>query len=144
MVKVREEHSIAAIVFHNEDDEYLLLKYGLGHWEFVKGHQDEGETDEETIFRELYEETSILDAKLVSGYKENYEYSFNWRGQPIHKTVTCYLIRSYTKDVKISFEHENFIWLPYRKALKRLTYNNAKKLLKKAESFRKSPLKRFL
>ena len=78
------------------------------------------------------------------GYKENYEYSFNFRGQRIHKTVTCYLIQSPTKDVKISYEHDGFIWLPYPKALKRLTYDNAKRLLSKADKFRKSPLARFL
>jgi 8-oxo-dGTP pyrophosphatase MutT (NUDIX family) len=143
-MKVKQEHSIAAIVFHEEDDEYLLLKYGLGHWEFVKGHQDEGETDKDTIFRELQEETGITDAILIRHFKENYEYSFNFRGHRIHKTVSCYLIQSHTKDVKISYEHEDFIWLPFSKALKRLTYDNSKRLLTKAEKFRKSPLARFL
>ncbi len=143
-MNIKEEHSIAAIVFYEEDNEYLLLKYGLGHWEYVKGHQDEGETDKDTIFRELQEETGITDAKLIMGYKENYKYSFNFRGQRINKTVTCYLIQSPTKDVKISYEHDGFIWLPYPKALKHLTYDNAKRLLTKADKFRKSPLARFL
>ncbi len=34
-MNVKIEHSIAVIVFYEEDDEYLLLKYGLGHWEYV-------------------------------------------------------------------------------------------------------------
>ena len=139
---MKEEYSVAAIVFH--DEEYLLLKYSLGHWEFVKGHQERGETDKETIFRELEEETGITDATLVDGFKEKYEYYFTFKKQKIHKRVSCYLIKSTTKSVEISFEHDDFVWLSYNKALKRLTFNNAKSLLKKAEIFRKSPLNAFL
>ena len=138
----KEEHSVAAIVFH--EDKYLLLKYGLGHWEFVKGHKEEHETDRETIFRELKEETGISNAIIISGFKENYDYYFTFKGQYTHKFVTCYLIKSHIKDVKLSYEHKDFIWLPYHDAIKRLTYKNAKRLLKKAEKFRKSPLAPFL
>jgi len=138
----KEEYSVAAIVFYG--NEYLLLKYGLGHWEFVKGHQDAGETDAQTIMRELEEETGITDAIILSGFKERYEYYFTFKGQKIHKTVSCYLIKSNTKHVEISYEHEDFIWLPYHKALKRLSFKNARKLIQKAEISRKSPLNSFL
>ncbi|MHA1931684.1 MAG: NUDIX domain-containing protein [Promethearchaeota archaeon] len=134
MKRIREEFSVAAIVFH--ENEYLLLKYGLGHWEFVKGHIEDEESDEQTILRELEEETSITDAVIVKGFKENYEYFFTFKDQRIHKFVNCYLIKSNTKDVKISYEHEDYIWLPFPKALKQLTYNNAKTLLEKAKKFR--------
>jgi 8-oxo-dGTP pyrophosphatase MutT (NUDIX family) len=129
---------VAAIVFYKR--EYLLLKYGLGHWEFVKGHKEKIETDKETIFRELKEETGIIDAEIIEGFKEKYEYYFTFKGQHIHKFVICYLIQSNTKDVKLSYEHEDFDWFLFPKALKRLTYTNAKKLLAKAEKFRKSPV----
>ncbi|MHA2128057.1 MAG: bis(5'-nucleosyl)-tetraphosphatase [Promethearchaeota archaeon] len=128
---------MAAIVFYKS--EYLLLKYGLGHWEFVKGHKEKNETDKETIFRELKEETGIKDAIIIDGFKEKYDYYFTFKDQHIHKYVMCYLIKSSTKDVELSYEHEDFEWLPFSKALKRLTYNNAKKLLLKADKFRKSP-----
>ena len=131
---IREEFSVATIVYH--EDEYLLLKYELGHWEFVKGHIEDGESDEQTILRELEEEASITDAVILKGFKENYEYFFTFKGQRIHKYVTCYLIKSNTKDVKISYEHEDYVWLPFQEALKLLTYNNAKTLLEKAKKFR--------
>ena len=138
-MRLKEEFSVAAIVYY--ENEYLLLKYGLGHWEFVKGHKEENESDEQTIVRELEEETGITDAIILEGYKENYDYNFTFKGQKIHKYVNCYLIRSNTRDVKISYEHEDYVWLPFHKALKRLTYNNAKRLLKKADGFRKSSLR---
>jgi len=141
-MNLKEEKSVAAIVFYK--NAYLLLKYGLGHWEFVKGHIEEGETESETIMRELEEETNITNAKIINGFKENYEYSFKFRGQSIHKQVSCYLIESYTKSVKLSYEHDDFIWLSIDKAIKKVTYNNAKNLLKKAKQFRSSTLKSFL
>jgi len=141
-MNLREEKSVAAIVYY--EDEYLLLKYGLGHWEFVKGHIESGETEEDTIMRELREETGISDAEFVNGFKENYDYKFDFKGQKIHKKVSCYLIKSNTKGVKLSFEHEDFIWLPIDEAIRIATYKNAKELLRKAKSFRSSTLKTFL
>jgi 8-oxo-dGTP pyrophosphatase MutT (NUDIX family) len=133
----KEEFSVAAIVYN--ENEYLLLKYGLGHWEFVKGHIEENESDEQTILRELEEETGITDAIIVRGFKEKYDYYFTFKSQKIHKYVNCYLIQSFSKNVKLSYEHEDYCWLTYHKALKRLTYDNAKRLLKKADKFRRNP-----
>ncbi len=141
-MSLKEEKSVAAIIYH--EDEYLLLKYGLGHWEFVKGHIEPGETEEETIMRELKEETGIDSAKIVNGFNEDYEYYFKFKGQKIHKRVSCYLIKSNTKDVKISFEHEDFKWLTIDKAIRQVTYDNAKELLQKAKKFRSSTLESFL
>lgn len=139
---LKQEKSVAAIIFYKND--YLLLKYGLGHWEFVKGHVEEGETEQETIMRELEEETGITNAKIINGFKEYYEYSFKFKGQMIHKQVICHLIQSYTKAVKLSYEHDDFIWLSIDKAIKKVSFNNAKELLKKAKQFRSSTLKSFL
>ena len=139
-MSLKEELSVAAIIYN--DNEYLLLKYGLGHWEFVKGHKEENESDEQTILRELEEETSITEAIIIKGYKENYNYYFTFEGQRIHKYVRCYLIESKTKDVKISYEHEDYIWLPFHEALKKATFDNAKKLLQKADKFRKKNKKK--
>ena len=116
----------------------------MGHWEFVKGHIEPGETEEETIMRELKEETGINNAKIVNGFNEFYDYYFKFKGQKIYKRVSCYLIKSNTKKVKISFEHEGFKWLTIDEAIKQVTYDNAKELLKKAKKFRSSTLESFL
>ncbi|MFX0011336.1 MAG: bis(5'-nucleosyl)-tetraphosphatase [Candidatus Hermodarchaeota archaeon] len=141
-MSIFEEFSVAAVVYY--DEEYLLLKYGLGHWEFVKGHKEENETDEQTILRELREETGIINASLINGFKKNYNYYFTQKNKNIHKFVACYLIQAKEKQVSLSFEHVDFVWLPFRRALKRLTYKNAKIILEKAHNFRKSPLSPFL
>jgi len=45
------------------------------------------------------------------------------------------LAETKTKKIKISFEHLNYQWLPYKKALEVLSFENAKEILKKANQF---------
>ncbi|MHA1671976.1 MAG: bis(5'-nucleosyl)-tetraphosphatase [Promethearchaeota archaeon] len=139
---MKEEHSIAAVVYYK--DQYLLLKYGLGHWGFVKGHKEKGESDKETIFRELEEETGITDAEIIGDFKSYFDYYFKFRGEKIHKNVNCYLIESKTSKVILSYEHEDYIWLPIEKALKKATFDNSRNILRKAVEYRNRNLDSFL
>ena len=125
------EFSIGAVVYH--EDQFLLLKYGLGHWGLVKGHKDKGETDKDTIFRELREETGIISAKIIAGFKDRYSYHYNFRGKSFFKTVTCYLIKSDVKEIKISYEHDDYKWLPYNEAIKKATHDGPKHMMTKAK-----------
>ena len=54
------------------------------------------------------------------------------------KFITFFLAKTETKDVKISFEHKGFAWLPFEQAIERLSYDKSKKLLKKANLFLKT------
>jgi 8-oxo-dGTP pyrophosphatase MutT (NUDIX family) len=130
---MKNEHSVAAIVYNK--DEYLLLKYEMGHWGLVKGNVESGETEKQTITRELKEETGIKDAQIIEGFRENYEYYYKFEGVLIHKTVNCLLIESYEKNVKLSYEHTDYEWLPYDKALERLSHENTQEILKGAKNF---------
>jgi hypothetical protein len=42
------------------------------------------------------------------------------------------------KNVQISFEHIGYEWLPFEEALERLSFQNAKEILKKANEFLKT------
>jgi hypothetical protein len=53
----------------------------------------------------------------------------------VHKEVIFYLMETNTKTISLSFEHVGFIWLSYPQAIERLTFKNAKALLKKANLF---------
>jgi len=48
------------------------------------------------------------------------------------------LAETKTKDVKVSFEHLGYEWLTYQEALKKLTFKNAKEILKKANDYLKN------
>jgi len=142
-----QEKSAGAIIFRmvNNEPHYLLLHYPSGHWEFAKGHIEEGEDFEKTIRREVEEETGIKDLEIIPGFKEYSKYffkkSYDLEGEAkkkapwVFKLVVFYLTKTNTESVIISKEHKGFLWLPYQQALKRLTYKNAKELLKKANGF---------
>ncbi|TFF98184.1 MAG: NUDIX domain-containing protein [Promethearchaeota archaeon] len=139
---MKEEHSAAAVVYHNR--KFLLLKYEMGHWGFVKGNIEKGESKKETILRELKEETSIEDAKIIEGFQEKFDYYYKWEGKLIHKQVDCYLIKSGTENVELSYEHSDYAWLSYENAMKRLSHDNTKKILEKVNKFLKSRLDHYM
>jgi bis(5'-nucleosidyl)-tetraphosphatase len=115
--------------------EYLLLHYQVGHWDFPKGNIEKGEKLEETVKREVKEETGIEDIKFIPGFKESIKYFYKLKGRNIFKIVTFFLAETETKKVKISWEHIGFKWLPYQEAIAQLTFKNAKEILKKANDF---------
>jgi 8-oxo-dGTP pyrophosphatase MutT (NUDIX family) len=63
------------------------------------------------------------------------QYYYRKGDQLVKKTVTFYLAESKTKDVKISFEHQGYVWLPIDEALAKVTYQNARNVLKEAHQF---------
>jgi bis(5'-nucleosidyl)-tetraphosphatase len=130
------EKSCGAVVYvHNSQLNYLLLQYEAGHWDFVKGNVEEGETEKQTATRELQEETGITEAQFIEGYQEKISYFYKRQGNTVHKEVVFFLIETKTNEVKLSFEHIAFEWLSYDAAMKRLTFKNARDVLKKAHDF---------
>ena len=136
---MKNERSAGAIVFITEKEPiYLLLHYEAKHWDFPKGNIEKGETDQETVKREIEEETGIKDIEIIKDFKEKIQYYFKFEGELINKTVIFYLAKTKTKEVKLSFEHIGSTWLPYDKAIEQLTFKNAKEILKKANDFLKT------
>ncbi len=130
------EKSCGAVVFRrNSETEYLLLHYEAGHWDYVKGQVEPHESERETVMRELREETGIVDAYFVEGFREEIGYFYRRAGRTVRKMVVFFLIETRKGEVKLSYEHIGYEWLNYQKALERLTFDNAKNVLKKAHSF---------
>ncbi|MDD3861982.1 MAG: bis(5'-nucleosyl)-tetraphosphatase [Candidatus Gracilibacteria bacterium] len=132
-----DEHSCGIVVFRNESGirKYLLLHYPSGHWDFPKGHVEEGESRHQTALRELEEETGIKDLKFVENFEHAISYVYNKNGKQSHKQVIFFLGETNSTEVKISFEHKSFLWLPYEESMKKLTFDNAQKILKASENF---------
>jgi len=133
------EKSAGAVIFRKEEGKiyYLLLRYQAGHWDFPKGIIEKGEKIEETARREIKEETGIKALKFIEGFKEWIKYFFKLKEKNIFKIVTFLLAETKQKNVKISWEHIGYKWLPYKEALEQLTFKNAKEILKKANDFLK-------
>ena len=132
-----DEKSCGIVLFHEENGvrQYLLLKYLGGHFDFPKGHVEEGETEHETAARELLEETGIEDLQFFDGFREEMFYTYRRQGRMSHKMVVYYVGKTTESTVKISHEHLEYVWLPYKAAYEKITFKNSKDLLDKAEKF---------
>ena len=138
---MKQAYSAGILLFSKENNqiEYLLLHYCDGHWDFPKGQIEEGEAKQQAALRELYEETG-LQADIKPGFETTVSYIFHDRAnKKTHKTIYFFVGHvKEKKEVKLSHEHKNSIWLVFDQALERLTYDNSKKILHKANNFIKS------
>jgi len=133
---MNKESSAGAVVFRKgKETEYLLLHYEEGHWDFPKGNIEEGETDEDTIKREIKEETSIDDIAIIKEFKEKIHYFYKLNGELVSKEVVFHLAETKKDKIKLSFEHIDYKWVNFEEALEQLTFKNAKNVLKKADGF---------
>ena len=131
------EKSAGIVLFRNNSgkNEFLLLNYPQGHWDFVKGKIEQNETSHEASIRETREETGITNIEFVDEFKESVEYDFRFKKENIHKKVIFFLAKTNEKNIKLSHEHNDYIWLEYNDALKKTTFENAKNVLSKANQF---------
>lgn len=130
------EISAGAVVFYlNDVIKYLLLHYEAGHWDFPKGAIEAGESEIDTVKREIWEETGIEDMEIIPGFKKTIHYFYRKSKQLVRKTVIFYLARSLTREVTLSYEHVGYVWLDYEKAMKKLTFKTARNTLKEAHEF---------
>ncbi len=130
-----EETSAGIVLFRKENSKnlFLLLHYPSGHWDFVKGKMEKGESFHDTVTRETREETGITDIKFLDNYEEWIKYEFQYQGELVKKKVVFFLGQTSTRDVKISHEHLDYTWMDYDSAIKKTTFDNAKTVLRKAQ-----------
>jgi len=130
-----EETSAGMVLFRKEDSKilFLLLHYPSGHWDFVKGKIEEGESTHETAIREAKEETGITDITFLENFEEWIKYDFQYQGELVHKKVVFFLAETKTKEVMISHEHLDYTWMDYNTSMEKTTFDNAKTVLTRAK-----------
>ena len=128
-------------VFLFNSGKVLLLRHssissrGGGHWDFPKGHIDDGETEIQTALRELEEETGIAHANVIDGFRDTITYIFSGGQERIGKEVIFFLATTKESKVTLSHEHIDYSWLDFDSAFSRLTYDNARQVLRSAIEF---------
>lgn len=138
-----KEKSCGAVIYKIENNEvyYLLLKMNYGHTSLCKGHQESGESDEETAIREIKEETS-LDVKLDTSFKTKITYQ---PGELSIKDVYFFLATPLDSSVAPKDTHDeevnSFEWCDYEEALFKITYDTDRNVVKKANNHIKKSLK---
>jgi len=131
--------SCGVVLFNSS--KVLLLRHssissrGGGHWDFPKGHIDDGETEIQTALRELVEETGIEQVKVVDGFRDTITYTFSGGQEQIGKEVVFFIATTKESKVTLSHEHIDYSWLDFDSAFSRLTYDNARQVLRNAIEF---------
>jgi bis(5'-nucleosidyl)-tetraphosphatase len=128
---VNIEKSVGAVIKYQspsskmKDPQFLLLRNRRGYWGFPQGHKEEGETEIQTLFREVYEETGINYLNILS-FIGRIRYSF-FKGEGVksRKEVSFYYATTNIRDITLSNEHDDFIWTTFSESL---TYLNRKQL----------------
>jgi len=146
---ISHEKSVGAVLFRVVENKplYLLLHYRSGHWDFPKGHMEKGETEHDTLKREVQEETGITNIAIISGFRELSHYFYKAKGEEstkrkeegvsvaVSKDVAYFVTKTNEERVAISHEHKGYAWFTFEETVKRLTYKNGKDLIRKAHEF---------
>lgn len=143
------EVSVGAVLYRDArsgNREYLLLQYPSGHFDFAKGHVEEGESEIETLRRETEEETGLSQVEVRETSRMSIRYFYvakgserekrlkTGRGLWIFKEVHFYPAKVVGEAVvTLSHEHIGYVWLPYAEAVEKATFENAKHLIVETE-----------
>lgn len=133
-----EEVSAGAVIYHDDPNartrKYLVLHYPAGHWDFPKGAVENGETEQQAAIREIFEETGLRVNGFDPNFRKEIEYNYRRQSGLAHKRVIFFLAHSDTSTIRISFEHSGYEWLTFDQTVRRLTFDNARSVLREANS----------
>ena len=126
------EKSCGAIVIYKQGDrcKILLVRNHNGrNSSFPKGHVEQGETEQETAIREVYEETG-LNIRIIDSFREVADYCPFGK---IRKRVVFFMAQTMSDKVRIQEEEiDSYIWVDLEEAHHRCTYDNDLRVIRKA------------
>lgn len=140
-MKTIRDNSYGIIPVFKKDKEYsfLAVLHKTGHWAFPKGHLIGNETPLDAAKRELYEETDVTDCIIPEGVSFEENYNFEQDGCKINKTVAYFLgfVDNQETHTPGKFKPEilESKWVSYSEALRLLTHDGTKDLLKKVNIY---------
>lgn len=126
-----KEKSCGAITYKIVNGIYYFLieKMNRGHFSLPKGHVEENETEIQTAYREIKEETN-LDVIIDDKFKETITYS---PYENCIKDVIFFVAEVKSTDIKAQeIEVSEIMFLPFDGAYEKLTHKSDKQVLLKA------------
>ena len=128
--------SCGAVVFTEADGErkYAVIRSRGGDYGCPKGCMEAGETEEETALREVREEIGVS-VTLLDGFRQ--EEWYDLPNKPGVRKQVVYFLGKYENQELVHQEAElsGVSLMGYEKARERLTFEQMKAVLEKAEEF---------
>ena len=122
---MKKEKSCGCIVI-NSSDEVLLIQHNAGHWDFPKGHVEDGETEVQTAIREVKEETNI-DVEVDEAYRYSTKYSPK---EDVVKEVIYFLAKNISDNKQAQLEEVSEVkWFAMEDAINKITFDNSREIL---------------
>lgn len=126
---MEKEKSCGCIIIENNN--VLLVKHNIGHWDFPKGHMENNETEEQTALREVKEETNI-DVKIINGYRYTIQYCPR---ENVLKEVVFFIANKMSdKIIPQESEISEVKWFPIDEAIDKITYEDSKNILREIQN----------
>ena len=128
-----EERSAGGVVLRVQDGRHmvLLIRDPYKKWGLPKGHIEDDETGEQAAFREVMEETGLQEV-MVGPELGTIDWHFRLKGKLIHKFCQFFLMA--TEDGRTCPEEgegiTECIWVPLDSALEKVTYDNAREMIR--------------
>ena len=131
----RREQSAGGIVMRHAPGGplFLLIRDPYHNWGLPRGHVEDGESPASAARREVAEETGLVGLELIAEVA-TIDWHFQDRGARVHKFCTFFLFASAAGDPKPELGEgiSECVWLPYAEAVERITYDNAREVLRQA------------
>ena len=116
---------------------YLIIQSTNGDFGFPKGHTENGESEHETAIRELKEEVGI-EAEIIHDFRRQIEYPLRSKKGVVKRSVYFLGKCKTTCVVPEDGEVKSAVFLPFSDALKLLTFDDTKDILREADNHLKS------
>ena len=122
---MKREKSCGCIVINNKE-EILLVHHNIGHWDFPKGHVEDGETEIQTAIREVKEETNI---DVIVNEKFRYTTRYSPK-EDVVKEVVYFLAENISENREAQVEEVSEVkWFEFEEAVNIITYDNSREIL---------------
>lgn len=130
---MKKEKSCGIVVFN--DGKVLMIHQNVGHWGLPKGHVEEGETEEETAIREVFEETGIS-ADIIPGFRKmiTYQVKENTIKDVVYFVGTTSEVNTLAQECEVS----EVKWINIDEALNKITHSDDRSVLESAIEFYKN------
>lgn len=126
---VAKRINVQAIVYTVEPTfNFLILKRTAersGYWQPVCGGVEDGEELNETVVREVLEETGITNIKSIVDLDYTFTYKETKNGELMEMQDYCFAVEiGNVIDIKISDEHEEYKWCSYNEGKEYLKWEH--------------------